>query len=235
MSQQNFHSDEFRRARKIRVGQASSKRTSRLAVAALAGNALCVVPGIPALMAVLGFKARGNIRRSPLILRGTPLAWSAVALGVVLTAGQGLVGWMGFQELQATRGGAALALDRGLSGDVDGFVDAFVDEGERIEREIAAEVFLGEAALRFGELVSVEPVSGGVWSPDNLKQLVLDGEQQFALNFKEGRVRMHAVLGQRGLKPRLSEVQLIDPVRGTMTFPGLSTVADHPGFSEVGR
>jgi len=171
----------------------------------LAGNALCVVPGIPALMAVLGFKARGNIRRSPLILRGTPLAWSAVALGVVLTAGQGLVGWMGLQELQATRGGAALALDRGLSGDVDGFVDAFVDEGERIEREIAAEVFLGEAALRFGELVSV------------------------------GRVRMHAVLGQRGLKPRLSEVQLIDPVRGTMTFPGLSTVADHPGFSEVGR
>ena len=230
MTQKTFHSDEFRRARKIKVGQAVRKRTSRLAIVALAGNALCVVPGVPALMAVLGFKARGNIRRSPLMLRGTPLAWAAVALGLVLTAGQGLAGWMAYQQLQAARGGAALALDRGLSGDVDGFVDAFVDDGERVQREIAAEVFLGEAALRFGELVSVEPIAAGVWSPDNLKALLIDGEQEFALNFKEGRVRMHVVLGRRGLHPRLSTVQLLDPERGTMTFPGMSTVADHPGF-----
>ncbi len=230
MSQQPFHSDEFRRARKIKVGQSTRKRTSRLALAALAGNALCVVPGAPALMAFLGFKARTAIRRSPLIMRGTPVAWAAVVLGVVLTAGQGVVGWMGYQQFRAARGGAAVALDRGLSGDVEGFLGVFVEEGERLEREIAAEVFLGEAALRFGELLSVRPVSAGVWSPDNLKELLLEGEQEFALRFKEGQVRMHVALGRRGLSPRLSSVRLIDPVRGSMTFPGLATVADHPGF-----
>lgn len=230
MSKQSFHSDEFRRARKIKVAQAAPKRTSRLAVTALAGHALCVVPGMPALMAVLGLKARGNIRRAPTMLRGSVLAWSAVVLGVVLTAGQGLVGWMGYKQLNAARDGAVLALDRGLSGDVDGFVDAFSDQGERIEREISAQVFLGEAALRFGELISAKPVSAGVWSPDNLKALLIDGEQEFALNFQEGRVRMHVSLNRQGLTPQLSTVRLIDPAQGTMTYPGLSTVADHPGF-----
>ena len=230
MSQQTFHSDEFRRARKIKVAQTAPRRFSRLAVTALAGQALCVVPGVPALMAVLGLKARGNIRRAPTMLRGSVLAWSAVVLGVVLTAGQGLAGWMAYKQLDIARDGAVLALDRGLSGDIDGFVDAFSDQGERVEREISAQVFLGETALRFGELISAKPVSAGVWSPDNLKALLLDGEQEFDLNFKEGRVRMHVSLNRKGLVPHLSTVRLTDHVQGAMSYPGLSTVADHPGF-----
>ena len=230
MSQNQFHSDEFRRSRKIKVGQATKKRTSRLALGALAGNLLCVVPGVPALMAVLGLKARSAIKHSPLTLRGAPVAWAAVLLGAVLTVGQVGAGYVGYQQFNAARQGAATALARGLDGNVDAFVDAFEPNGERVQREIAAEVFLGEAALRFGELVSLRPVSAGTWSPANLQALLLDGEQDFQLNFEHGRVRVHVELGERGLDPRLSSVELIDPARGTMIYPGVSTVADHPGY-----
>ncbi|MEE9404773.1 MAG: hypothetical protein V3V20_07765 [Algisphaera sp.] len=203
---------------------------SRLAVVALLGNVLVVVPGVPALMAILGLKARGDIKQSPLLMRGIPVAWVAVMLGVVLTLAQAGAGYVAYKQFDMSRRGAALALSHGLSGNVESFVDAFTDEGERVQREIAAEVFLGEASLRFGDLASVRPVSAGVWSPENLRMLLIDGKQEFQLNFEHGRVRMRVMLAERGLNPRLGLVQLIDPERGTMTFPGASQVADHPGF-----
>ena len=225
-----FHSDQFRRARKIKVGVTAKKKVSPLAVAALAGNALAVVPGVPLAMAALGWKARRGIRRSAMTRRGTPIAWAAVVLGLGLTAAQGVAGFAAWRHLDAARGGAALALDRGLSGDVEAFVDAFVVEGTRVEREIAAQVFLAEAELRYGPLASVRPDPAGVWSPDNFRRLLVDRVQHYTLNFERAAVRTHVALGGGLLGPRLKSVELRDPAHGSLDFPGTAQVAGHPGL-----
>lgn len=87
---------------------------------AMASLMLSVLPFVSAVAPVLGVAALVRMRSRP-NLRGTPLAWAGIVLGVVTTAATAGMGWMIAQGAKAITARPGEALRAAWTGDAEGF------------------------------------------------------------------------------------------------------------------
>ncbi|MHC4993158.1 MAG: hypothetical protein ACYTGC_19470 [Planctomycetota bacterium] len=216
-----FHSDEFRRARRISLGH--EPVVSTLPAQGLTWSLLFFVPLVPLIGAIIGFRGGIIVRRDGLPNGGFRSAM-AVLLGLIFTVGQVGLGYRGYQYVGTLKNAPQEAIAASVAGDLETFESQFAD-GDIEPVPMAAQAFVDEVQRRYGKLVRCRRISGlGV--PNAVYEIELDDRTLEA----EASFTVMGAPGVEWLESRLSYLEIRDPELGDLRFPGTepSRVASHP-------
>lgn len=226
-----FHTDEFRQARDVRIKV--TKNITPKARWALRLAMLPVVPLLPLLAMMTGIAALKSINNDA-SLTGTGRARLALVLGFVFTGVQAFFGWQAWQFVQAAQHGPQAVIASGQQGDVDAFLAHFDDAGTELNPTFAA-VFLDVINDRYGtcgetslELPDKWYMSWRPFEPfeyaAQFEQAIMPVTAQFVVT---------PDLTTWMWQPKLRYVVIHDAEHGDLRFPpgpdGLEQMAAHPG------
>ncbi len=212
-------SDTFKNPRRVRFEE-TAKRSLR-GVLAVVLSLLAVVPVVPLMGACLGWAERGRIKREN--NGGAAVAWAAVALGLLVTAGQAATLWGGLRSRADTQSLVERALSEGQHGDVAGFTAAFAPGAtDDVDPRLTAS-FHKMLEHRYGKFVGAScdaPLAGVPF---------LDKGQSrygYTVKFADATLRLQAAVNPSAVSDlwtasprRLESLVIVDPEVGEIPFP----------------
>ncbi|MCH8825051.1 MAG: DUF4190 domain-containing protein [Planctomycetes bacterium] len=199
------------------------QKTSGLAIASLVCSLICCLPftTIPGIL--LGIGAFVSISGNP-AKKGKGLAITGIVLGVLFTAGQGIIYPQAYRVIRDTlklvESGPEDALTAGFAGDYDGMRAAFHGDGANVQDD-EIQVFIDQLQNRYGGFVESHLNKAAQTQPTIGQSTFLF---PYILTFENATIDAEVEIismdpVQRNLVNKLGFIKVLDEELGDLEFP----------------
>jgi hypothetical protein len=204
------------------------QKTSGLAIASLVCSLICCIPVIPIIGILLGLVAMISIGGDP-AKKGKGLAIAGIILGVVITAGQGVVGYRMYAGYTIFSYAPYAAVQPGFDGDLTAMKANFGPAGATATDQ-EAQAFVDELRSRYGALQG----SAMDFQAFQGMQMPASGQKVFTmpwvLVFENASVTAEMTFNEddqtRDDKIIFSAIRVIDADLGDLTFPAAAALEE---------
>ncbi|MHC4786232.1 MAG: DUF4190 domain-containing protein [Planctomycetota bacterium] len=204
------------------------QKTSGLAIASLVCSLICCIPVIPVIGILLGLGAMISIGGDP-AKKGKGLAIAGIILGVVITTGQGVVGYRMYAGYTIFSSAPYVALQPGFDGDIAAMKANFGSSGATAtDRE--AQAFVDELRSRYGALqgsaMDFQAFQGMQMPTSDQKVFTMP----WVLVFENASVAVEMTFNDddqtRSDEIIFSAIRVIDSDLGDLTFPAAAALEE---------